>query len=204
MYHYVYYSYEEWGRGYIGRRSCECLPEEDLYLGSFRDNTFRPTRKIVLSTFSSREDAAQAEVILHEFYQVHINPHFANKAKQSSKKFYNNLTKEQRERQSSLVTKINLRETNVFRRKGEESVSHGRVWVTNADRSEEVYLKPGEKVPEGWIRGRKKFAPRTEGSKAKTSQALKGKRKTKEHREKLRQATIEWYRKNSTGKTKQD
>ena len=29
-YHYVYYSYEEYGRGYIGSRTCRCLPEEDI------------------------------------------------------------------------------------------------------------------------------------------------------------------------------
>jgi len=27
-YHYTYYSYEEWGRGYFGSRTCRCLPEE--------------------------------------------------------------------------------------------------------------------------------------------------------------------------------
>jgi hypothetical protein len=89
--HYVYFSYEEWGRGYIGSRSCRCLPEEDTqYFGSFRDKTFRPKEKIILQTFETREDALQAEVILHDFYEVHINPHFANKAKQTSKKFYCN------------------------------------------------------------------------------------------------------------------
>jgi hypothetical protein len=37
-YHYVYYSYEEYGRGYIGSRSCSCLPQEDRnYFGSFTD-----------------------------------------------------------------------------------------------------------------------------------------------------------------------
>ena len=37
-YHYTYYSYQEWGMGYFGSRSCECLPEEDIkYFGSFSD-----------------------------------------------------------------------------------------------------------------------------------------------------------------------
>jgi hypothetical protein len=36
-YYYTYYSYEEYGRGYFGSRSCKCLPEEDTkYFGSFR------------------------------------------------------------------------------------------------------------------------------------------------------------------------
>lgn len=86
---YVYYSYEEYGRGYIGKRECNCLPEEDVnYFGSFKDKTFKPTQKIILETFDNVEEALEAECALHDFYEVDKNPHFANKAKQTSKKFY--------------------------------------------------------------------------------------------------------------------
>jgi len=88
-YFYVYYSYEEFGNGYIGKRECKCLPEEDInYFGSFKDKTFKPTQKIILETFDSVEDALEAECVLHDFYEVDKNPHFANKARQTSKKFY--------------------------------------------------------------------------------------------------------------------
>ena len=88
-YFYVYYSYEEFGNGYIGKRECKCLPEEDInYFGSFRDKTFKPTQKIILEIFNSVEDALEAECALHDFYEVDKNPHFANKARQTSKKFY--------------------------------------------------------------------------------------------------------------------
>lgn len=88
MNHYIYYSYEEWGRGYIGIRSCKCLPEEDTkYFGSFRDKTFKPTNKIVIEVFESRKEAIDAEILLHNFYNIAINHHFANKAKQTSIKF---------------------------------------------------------------------------------------------------------------------
>lgn len=81
MYHYVYYSYEEWGRGYIGARSCDCLPEQDVgYLGSYSDKSFHPDCKIILMTFPTREEANQAEITLHWSYDVARNPHFANKA----------------------------------------------------------------------------------------------------------------------------
>jgi hypothetical protein len=86
--HYVYYSYEEFGRGYIGCRTCECLPEKDVYLGSYHDKTFSPTQKIILETFPTREEALQAEVYLHKFYQVDKNPHFANKSQQKTTGFY--------------------------------------------------------------------------------------------------------------------
>ena len=85
LYHYVYYSYEEWGRGYIGVRSCECKPEQDSsYFGSFKDKTFAPKNKIILATFETREEALQAEIDLHTFYQVHVNSHFANRSCQTS------------------------------------------------------------------------------------------------------------------------
>ena len=86
--HYVYYSYEEFGRGYIGSRTCDCLPKNDNYLGSYTDETFNPTNKIILETFSTREEALQAEVNLHKFYQVDKNPHFANKSRQKTTGFY--------------------------------------------------------------------------------------------------------------------
>jgi hypothetical protein len=74
-YHYVYYSYELWGRGYIGARSTNTHPDLDTtYLGSFSDKKFKPSEKIIIQTFSSREEAIDAEINLHNFYQVDINP----------------------------------------------------------------------------------------------------------------------------------
>jgi general stress protein YciG len=89
-YHYTYYSYEEWGRGYFGVRTCECLPEEDVeYFGSFSDKSFRPTQKIILkSDYTTRVEANADEIILHDYYDVGNNPHFANRAKATSTGFY--------------------------------------------------------------------------------------------------------------------
>jgi hypothetical protein len=88
-YHYVYYSYEEYGRGYFGSRTCKCLTEEDIkYFGSFKDKTFKPTQKIILKTYATREEAYADEIILQEYYKVVENPHFANRAYQTTTKFY--------------------------------------------------------------------------------------------------------------------
>jgi len=88
-YHYVYYSYEEWGMGYFGSRTCKCLPEEDVkYFGSFSDKTFKPTQKIILkSDYTTRKDAYIDEIILQQYYKVVENPHFANRAYQTSTGF---------------------------------------------------------------------------------------------------------------------
>ena len=194
MYHYTYYSYESWGRGYIGRRSCSCLPEEDYYFGTYSDKTFNPNNKIILSLHETKEEAADAEVRLHAFYQVHLNPHFANKARQTSRKFFNNLTLEQRKAQSALVTRTNSKSENPFRKRGEESMSHGRRWVTNSSRCREKYLRPGEEIPEGWVAGRMKRPSRSDESRQKTSNALKGKGKSEEHKEKLREALSNYWK----------
>jgi hypothetical protein len=89
-YHYTYYSYEEWGKGYIGSRTCKCPPEEDIkYFGSYKDKTFRPTQKIILkSDYATREEAYIDEIILQHYYNVVENLHFANKAYQTSTKFF--------------------------------------------------------------------------------------------------------------------
>jgi hypothetical protein len=86
--HYVYHSYEEWGREYIGIRSCDCLPEEDTnYFGSFKDKTFKPTGKTILFVRGTRKEVAEIEIKLHDFFDVAVNPKFANKAKAVSTGF---------------------------------------------------------------------------------------------------------------------
>ena len=107
-YHYVYYSYEEYGRGYIGSRSCKCLPEEDInYFGSFCDKTFKPTQKIILKDdYATREEAYADEIILQQYYKVAENPHFANRAYQTSTKFY--VSKEQAKKGDKTRKKLGL------------------------------------------------------------------------------------------------
>ena len=86
--HYVYRSYEEHGRDYIGTRSCNCLPEQDTkYLGSFADKTFNPTGKVILFVCETRKEALEIEIELHAFFDVAVNPQFANLAKATSTGF---------------------------------------------------------------------------------------------------------------------
>ena len=89
MHHYVYYSYESWGRGYIGARSCECLPEGDVfYFGSFEDKSFHPDNKIILTTTDTRQETNSIEILLHDFFEVDKNLMFANRAKATSAGFF--------------------------------------------------------------------------------------------------------------------
>jgi hypothetical protein len=84
-------------------------------------------------------------------------------------------------------------EKNPFRKTGEESMSHGRKWVTTPEKDREKYLKPGEEAPEGWISGRMKRPPRSAESRERTRQALKGKPKSDSHKQSLREATLNYH-----------
>lgn len=137
--HYVYYSYEEWGRGYIGSRTCKCLPAEDVsYFGSFKDKTFKPTKKIILAIFSSRKEALEAEIKLHEFYKVNINSHFANQVKQTSIKF------------STQGAPAHLNP--MYGRVGKNNPNYGKKWCTDGER--DIFCS---KCPYGFYHGRSKI-----------------------------------------------
>lgn len=126
MNHYTYYSYEEWGRGYIGVRSCDCSPEEDLYLGSYTDQTFEPTHKIILSTHETREEATQAEIDLHEFFNVSSNNHFANKANQTSASFYYVPDEKAKEKLSQLAKARTGEKAPMFGKRGKDNPNYGQ------------------------------------------------------------------------------
>lgn len=82
--HYVYLLLGEDGRFYYGVRSCDCDPKDDTYAGSFRDSTFKPNRKRILSTWDSREAAVAEEIRIHNLKDVAANSRYANRAKQTS------------------------------------------------------------------------------------------------------------------------
>jgi hypothetical protein len=86
MIHFVYCSFEENGRNYIGVHSTGNL--YDGYMGSYRDSTFSPEHRIILGYFKDRESALAREVQLHELFSVDKDPTFANLSKQTSSKFY--------------------------------------------------------------------------------------------------------------------
>lgn len=78
---YVYLSYEENGRKYIGSRTCyDCTPEDDPYLGSYTDKTFHPTKKEILAVCETRNEANIIESFLQHKFNIIDNPEYANRA----------------------------------------------------------------------------------------------------------------------------
>ena len=86
--YYVYYSFEESGRGYIGYRKCPegFTPETDTYLGSATDKTFKPIGKTILKRNLTLKEAIAVEIYFQRKYEVaeEWNKDFANIAYQTS------------------------------------------------------------------------------------------------------------------------
>lgn len=91
MNHYVYLLQNKTDSlKYIGVRSCMTAIEKDPYMSSSKSATkdyLNNCVKTILKTFSSREQAVQYEICLHELYDVGRNPEFFNMAKQTATKF---------------------------------------------------------------------------------------------------------------------
>jgi hypothetical protein len=95
-YHYVYLLENKEPKDnrkyYFGVRSCDCLPENDKYFSSSKtiknlikiNNTFN---KKIIKRFSSRVEAVDYEIFLHNQHDVAHNKYFYNLAKQTSTKF---------------------------------------------------------------------------------------------------------------------
>jgi len=182
MNHYVYYSYEDWGRGYIGVRQCEGDIYEDEYVGSYYDKTFNPTNKVILMKCNTREEALELEVILHKFYDVKNNPHFVNQANQTSSKFdYDNtgipMSEETRKRISQ-AKKGHLKgkkQSPEHVAKRIEARKNGGGWSKETGKKVSQSLKGN--VP--WNKG-KKTGPMSEEQKQKISETIKNKVKSRQ------------------------
>ena len=181
---YVYYSYEEFGRGYIGSRGCKCLPEEDFkYYGSFWDKTFKPTQKIILTEFDNRRDAYDAEVVLHKFYDVVNNPHFANQSRALTSGFTTEGLSTFKGRKHSEETKRKIGEASKRRITSDET----RKLKSKQMSGEGNPMYGGTHTPEA----REKIGAAQRGKviedwhKERISQANKGKTLSEEHKKKI-------------------
>jgi group I intron endonuclease len=155
MNHYIYYSYEKNGRGYIGSRSCICDPKDDNYFGSFKDKTFAPTKKIILAICQSKKERYELEYFYQKIHNVVENPHFANRAFQTTSGFsrlglFNSeesrkkMSLARRGRQSGMLGKKHTEETKKRiskSLKGRSCPSRGRKWTNERKKKHSECLK---------------------------------------------------------------
>jgi hypothetical protein len=147
-YHYVYYSYEEYGKGYIGSRTCKCFPTEDVnYFGSFKDKSFKPTQKIILKDdYSTREEAYIDEIILQEYYRVVENLHFANRAYQTSTKFFYVPTKNSSKKRKPMSEEQKIKLSNIA--KGKKISEKQRQIISQTHKNKKVSEETRKKMSE--------------------------------------------------------
>lgn len=88
-YHYVYLLINPTNdMMYIGKRSCDCLPNDDTkYMSSSKYVPKEECDKLILEEFSTATEAIEYEKKLHEQFDVGVNPSFYNKSKQTSTGF---------------------------------------------------------------------------------------------------------------------
>ena len=65
-------------RYYIGVRSCKGDIEQDSYMGSATDKSFKPTNKKILAVCNDRLDAEYTELYYQKVFKVVSNPLFVN------------------------------------------------------------------------------------------------------------------------------
>lgn len=91
MNHYVYLLQHPTDRlKYIGVRSCKCTIEQDPYKSSSKSVTkqyLSECTKTILKVFTTRKEAVEYEIYLHNLYDVAKNPEYFNCAKQTATKF---------------------------------------------------------------------------------------------------------------------
>jgi len=89
MYHYTYEITYTNNLKYIRVRSCKCKPSEDTaYIGSSKVTpNDKILMKLILKLHTTREEALQHEIYLHNYNDVAVNPLYYNKAKQTSTGF---------------------------------------------------------------------------------------------------------------------
>lgn len=154
MHHYVYLLLGHDGRYYYGSRTCKCHPKEDKYLGSFTDLSFLPVRKKILSTWESRKEALAEEIRIHSLKEVGTNPRYANRAKQTSVGFDRTGVPCTEDHKKKLSKVMNEPEMKNRLKKSLKAIPHTGEWN---QRIRESLSKPGVKEKIGQFhRGKKK------------------------------------------------
>ena len=178
---------------YIGVRSCNCRPVEDIgYWGSCNllkeimlkegEGCFK---KDIFKIWGTRELAVEHEIMLHDYFEVAINPMFYNEAKQTSIRFDTTgkkHIKETRKKMSESHVDIRGENNPMYGRKHTEETKKK---ISKVHKGKFISDETKKKISEKLIGKR-----HTEETKKKISEKLIGKRHTEEHKKNLSKSVI--------------
>jgi len=180
LFHYVYISKNLInGKQYVGDRSCNCSPEEDIYLGSGRpafQNALKKHgrenfEKKILEFFDSKEEAFDAQEKYIKLYKTHISQwgyNISRKGGLGVKSCFNH-SKESKE-------KISIKGRGISRNKG---------IVRNNKTREKISKTLKEKYKNGEIENAFKGKSHTNKSREKLSKSHIGKKHSDETKGKI-------------------
>jgi hypothetical protein len=176
LYHYTYeITHNLSGMRYIGVRTCKVSPDcDNSYWGSSKyvpKDIKKTGTKVILQTFSKRENAVLHEIALHSLYDVARDEKFWNRSKQTSTGFDTSGTKLTKEQ------KVRCGDSNrgrTFTEEHRNNISKGRTGLKHSEEVCEIFSKAQLKYTnsEGYIHPNqgKVF---TEEEKLKSSKARK-------------------------------
>jgi hypothetical protein len=204
-YHYVYITVNLiTGGKYVGDRSCDCLPEEDNYLGSgrplFKDalNKYGKEnfRKRILEKFKTREEAHLNEEKYIRLYKTHVSQNGYNLSWKGGYGANNDtLSEETRKKISKAKTgkkmsdkaRLNMSKNSKGKNSGQEPWNKN-IHLTDDHKEKIRRGNKGKKITEETrlkmsISAQNK--KKTEEHKKNIGKALKGKKLSEEHRRKI-------------------
>ena len=182
MHHYTYLIWHKSSRmKYIGVRSSTLTPNNDTdYWGSSKHlpvDVATTHKKRVLKTFSTRKEALQHEIYLHNKYDVAVNPYFYNKAKQTSTGFDTAGTHMSEELKSKISLSLKNREFSLETRQKISKAIKSRVVSEEAKKNMSKAQKALAATP-GYV-SPSKGVPLSESTKKKLSESIKAIRANK-------------------------
>ena len=215
MNHYVYRITNKVTKlHYYGKRSCTCDPKLDLgikYFSSSKDKAFIADQKIntnnykykVIKKFNTAEEAVEYEIKLHNKFNVGINPKFYNKAKQTALKFSTTGKTTVKDLQGNVMQvdindpRISTKElvgvNNGFHHSEKTKMSlskaHTGKVLTEEHKQNISKARKGKKINIAKSTldalNTYRYLAHTEEARAKRSAKLKGRKFTKEHKQKI-------------------
>lgn len=182
MYHYTYLIWHRPSRmKYIGVRSSILIPSKDTnYWGSSKHlpvDVATTHKKRVLKIFSTRKEALDHEIALHNKYDVAVNPNFYNKAKQTSTKFDTSGTQIPEEHKNKIRLSLKNREFSLETRQKISQAVKSRVVSEEAKQNMSKAQKALAATP-GYV-SPSKGVPLSENTKKKLSESIKAARARK-------------------------
>ena len=179
QFHYCYLitNIEE-NKFYIGVRSCNCKPQEDLgikYFSSSLNKLFKQEQKDyserfeyqVLQIFNDRISAANYEISLHQKYEVGSNSLFYNKVKQTNTGFD----------RTGIITSEKTRKKQSEAKIGKETWNKGKIGIYSNETRKKISDAAKKQI-------------QSDESNLKRSKTLQGRFFSEEHRKKISEGNL--------------